>query len=51
MKPIKSLLLALAFATASLTLVAHDAEAKRFGGGVSKGTQSSNVTQIGRAHV
>ena len=45
MKPIKSLLLALAFATASLTLVAHDAEAKRFGGGVSKGTQSSNVTQ------
>ena len=45
MKPIKSLLLTLALATASLTLVAHDAQAKRIGGGGSKGKQSQNVTE------
>ena len=45
MKSFKTLFFALAVATASLMLVAQDAQAKRFGGGVSKGTQSSNVTQ------
>lgn len=45
MKSFKSLLLSLAVMTAGLVLVAHDAQAKRFGGGVSKGTQSQNVTQ------
>ena len=45
MKSYKTLLLALAVATAGLMVVAQDAQAKRLGGGVSKGTQSSNVTQ------
>ena len=45
MKPIKSLLFVVALVTASLTLVAHDAQAKRIGGGGSKGKQSQNVTE------
>ena len=45
MKSYKTLLLAFAVATAGLMVVAQDAQAKRLGGGLSKGTQSSNVTQ------
>lgn len=45
MKSFKILLLAFAVATASLMVVVQDAQAKRLGGGVSKGTQSTNVTQ------
>ena len=45
MKPVKTLLFVVALVTASLTLVAHDAQAKRIGGGGSKGKQSQNVTE------
>ena len=45
MKSFKSWLLVVAVASAGLTMVAHDVQAKRLGGGGSKGTQSSNVTQ------
>jgi predicted lipid-binding transport protein (Tim44 family) len=45
MKSFKSWLVVVAVASAGLGMLAHDAQAKRMGGGGSKGTQSTNVTQ------